>query len=828
MGDVLGGSIRTDSNGRTTVTGVGSDIDFGETVDAIIEAKRQPAVRLENRIAENQAKVDAMTELQSRLATLETAVSGLRGRPTFDNSGNVFENKEGFFSASRTDGQTASQATSILVANVENSAQPSSHDLEVLRTAQGEQIASDAVTDSGTDLGFSGEFSVNGRQVNVTTADSLADVRDKINAVNRGDNATGVNAQIVSVSDTQKVLTLTAENEGESIVLDDDSAGDGDTPLQSLGLLNGSEAFKNPLRDAETSILRADGLSDGSVQESTAQSSSTAALDTLGVSSGTFDLDFQLETSGRSGPVTRTLTGVDTTNASLDSLASRINDEIEDVSARVVDNGSGPQLELNAEFMGDLQTTDDLGIAGGDTLDQISGVDSGDSVTFRIANDGAGGAPSSTEFTFDTSTNTLNDVQAAIDGTAGLSATISGGALEIESDNGGTLKISDVSGEFVQDIGLEQSNDVPTLTTSDVGGDIVSGLGIADADAISRKGNTIDDLFSGTTLDLFKAERGTNIQFDIERDQDAVNTAINDFVTAFNDVKRFINAQRENVAIDEQDPNSETSIVGALENESILREVEQDLSRLISGGATNVSTDFEVLGQVGIDFVDNDSLSDSTLEDTLEIDQDELNDKLLNDFESLRNLFAFNFSTNSSNAQMTGFTGNTAAADKFVKVETDGDNNIVNVAIGDSSGLAFGADDVSFTASGNRLTIDEGELQGLSILYSGGASTSEEFQVSTSTGIGSEAFFTADKLGNTQPRDGVVQSEIDRITGRSDANITGQNERFQDEIDRIEDRLDAERERLIRQFTAMEQALIELESAQSRLEQFAQAGSGDN
>lgn len=826
MGDILGGTLRTDSNGRTTLTGAGSDIDFGETVDKIIEAKRQPAVRLENRIEANQTKVDALSELQSLLAQLEDAASVLRGRPTFDNSGNVFEQKEGFLTASRSDSQTPSAATSILTANVENSAQVGSHSLEVLRTAQGQQVASDSVADAGADLGITGDFTVNGRTITLDATDSLLDVRDKINAANSGGNATGISASVVSVSENQNILTLSAE-EGANVGLDEIN---GTTPLQGLGIFDGTSQFKNPLQDAETSIFRADGLSDGSVQESTAAiaaGDTGNALDTLGLginddNAGTADNELDIAIDNGVRTLNRTIQ-FDADNESLEDVAQRITDEVFGVSARVVTAGGQATLEINAEFTGDLQRSDTIANAT-DPLDTL-GAESDTAATLRITDHGAGGGQSTATITVDTTADSLTDLRDAINGTGFATAsieTVNGQErLNVVSNSGGKLSIADETGTLAADLGIDTVQDVPEVTTTDGAfGNLATQLGIQDAAAISRTSNTVEDLFGGTTINLFKAERGTTLDLDIERDEDAVNTAINDFVTAFNDVRQFINAQRQEIALEGQDPDAEDSIVGVLNDESILREVDQRLSRFLATGAQNVSTEFQVLAQAGIDFVDNGDLSDPTLEDTLEIDQQQLNDVLLNDFEDLRGLFAFNFTSSSSNAQMTGFTAETTATDAQLNVQTDANGDVTQVTV---DGTTLTGDEIDI--SGSRFTIQTGPLNGLSILYSGGASANETFDVSTSTGVASEAFFAADKLSNTNANDGVIQSEIDRLIGRDSPDIEGVNERLQERIDRIDRQLETERERLTRQFIAMEQALIELESAQQRLEQLANSGS---
>mgnify|MGYP006276489281 CR=1 FL=1 len=835
MVDALGGSVRVDSNGRTTVTGAGSDIDFGKTVEKIVEAKRQPAVRLENRIAENQVKVDAMTDLQNRLSTLQQAADQLRGKPTFDNSGNVFEAKEGFLTATRSDSLQASTATSIMTANVENAAQPGSYDLEVLRTAQGQQVAGGSVAsasgalNSDENLGSTfadGSFTVNGREVTVAASDSLLDVRDKINAANSGNNATGVNAQVVSISDSEAILTLTAETPGETIGLQETSG----TPLQDLGLIldDGTGNFADELRQAETSIFRINGLSDASVSESDAFAIDPTG-DTVGTIAGvtpdnaaTIQFDIDYGNSGRSDTIS-----VDTNNDSLRDIADKVNQGIFGVSARVVTGSDGTsRLEFNADKTGAEQRSDTLAVGSGDPLSNLTDVEATDTFQIELTNYGADGtAPESKTLSFD-GADSPQDIATAIDtdGDLNMTAQVTGSGsesrLEITSNDGGKVSIVDTAGDLTSILGLDADDDVPSLTVSDSGGGSLAGeLGIDVADAVSRKTNTVDDLLGGTTINLFKAERGTDIQFDIERDQDVVNTAIQDFVTAYNDVKQFINAQRLETPLEGQDPNAENSVVGALRDDSILRQVEQRLSGFLANGARNSTGEFSVLAQAGIEFVDNDKINDATLEDTLTIDQQKLNDRLLNDFDDLGKLFQFGFSSSNSNLQMTGYTGATSPVD--ANLEITATNGVVDA-------VSVNGTNVDIEQNGSRFTIKDGPLTGLSLLFSGtGTGTViETASISTSDGIGSAAFFDADKLSNNRPLDGIIQSEIDRIIGRNDR--TGLNDRLQEQVDRIDRSLEREREALTRQFIAMEQALLELESARDRLSQFAASlSSGD-
>lgn len=816
MSGLIGGSLSTNEQGRTTFSGIGSGIDFQRTVDGIIEARRAPADRLENRIENNQAQIDALNDLQSRFNALQQAADALRGQASFDNAGDVFETKESFLSASRSDGQEASVATSLLTANVENDAQATTHNLEILQTAEQHRIAGDSVTNAGADLATetglaNGTFTLNGREVAVNGTDSLLDVRDKINAANTGDNASGVTATVVSVSETQAVLQLSSDEPGTRIAMEETSG----TPLEQLGILQGEgtagdqpdDLIKTELQAPQTSVFRADGLSDGSVFESRAVAGdANTTVDAFGVNDGdtlTFDIANDQNTTQVS------VTVADASATSVGDLASQLDAEF-GIQARAVEENGNVRLEVNAENTEDVQRSRQVSNPT-NALSSLDGVaaDATD-ITFSVQG-GPGQDPQSVTLSgFDPSSSSLNDLATAIDGLGGLvRARVENDRLIVRAADGadqslGKLSITSDTGTLVEDLDIEATNNVPQLQASGTatdGGD----LDVTQADAISRPTNTVDNLFEGTTLNLFQAERGTQLDLDIERDQDAVNTAVQDFVTAFNDVKQFLNAQRMNVALEDQDED----VVGALQGEPILSDAEQRLNSIVSNGASNVGSDFQVLGQIGVNFVDNGNLTDPTLEDTLQIDQGELNDKLLNDFDDLRGLFQFNFSSNSSNVTLLNFEGTTGAGSETLDVTTDGSSTVTGATL--ASGNAV-------TIDGNRITVDEGPLNGLSFLFTG-ENSENNISLNTGTGIGSEAFFTSRRVGGDDPN-ALLQGEIDRLTGR--------NDNFEEEIEDIEATLDRERQRLTQQFITMEQALIELENTRQRLEQLAGTSSGND
>jgi flagellar hook-associated protein 2 len=371
----------------------------------------------------------------------------------------------------------------------------------------------------------------------------------------------------------------------------------------------------------------------------------------------------------------------------------------------------------------------------------------------------------------------------------------------LSSGNNDTVSAAVVeeNGQYLLQISGDNGADITGITDP-------GGLGLTNQTnaerVITRSGNTIDDLFQGMTVDLFKAEPGTTVEIGVERDLNSVKTAIADFVDAYNGVKQYLNAQREEFALEGMDEDE----VGALAGNRVLSDIEADLSSVFSLGAQNVSGDLRVLGQIGIDFVDNDDVSNPTRADTLEVDEAELNEALLNNPDQIRELFAFEFNANDPDITMVGFTGDTQPSAAGYQLD------IVATAT-EVTSAEITVDGVTTTATvnGNTITFgDETGAQGLSLLYTGGdtggASTTVDFNVSR--GIGANMHAATDDLLDT--RTGLIETAID--------DLRSENTRSEEQIERLERRLAYQREKLLDSFIRMEEALARFDTISSSLQ----------
>lgn len=288
------------------------------------------------------------------------------------------------------------------------------------------------------------------------------------------------------------------------------------------------------------------------------------------------------------------------------------------------------------------------------------------------------------------STDTLDSLAAKISAVAGVSAEVveEGGKsrLAITSDSGNTIRVANDSNNLTAGLSLERA-----------------------AQIIERESNTVSDLFSGITLSLFQAEPGTVIKVDVERDLSAVKTAITDFTDAYNELKTFLNQQN----LTDSNTNEKSEDAGPLYRSPVLANIESSLSRLLGNGANGVSAEFSVLAQIGIDFVNNDSLSDPLANDTLTIDETKLDEALLNNPDDIRRLFAFDFSSSDPRLQLMGFDGKaTYDADGYaLNIGQVGSQKEVSTSVVDETAVLGDAGSVSATTSGQFM------LNGTAIAY---------------------------------------------------------------------------------------------------------------
>lgn len=244
--------------------GVGSGLDVNSIVSQLMASERLPLTALESREKAYNQKLSAFGQVRSTLATFQTALQGL--------SSSKFQ----ALSATASDSK-------VLSASAGGNATPASYQIEVQQLAQQHKLAStgyattDDVVGSGTlniqfgtyDSGAN-TFTANGdkatKSITLSPAsNTLAGIRDTINAANAGVTATLVNDG--SAAGNRLVLTSTDSGAANSLkisVTDDDGNAVDGSGLSALAYdptaAAGSGKNLGQVAAARDALLSIDGI----------------------------------------------------------------------------------------------------------------------------------------------------------------------------------------------------------------------------------------------------------------------------------------------------------------------------------------------------------------------------------------------------------------------------------------------------------------------------------------------------------------------------------------------------------------------------------------
>ena len=365
-----------------------------------------------------------------------------------------------------------------------------------------------------------------------------------------------------------------------------------------------------------------------------------------------------------------------------------------------------------------------------------------------------------------------------------------------ETGAGSAITAADSSGTVFETLGVVDNfgaivNELQPANNAQIsvdGLDQITGVSI-----IERPSNTIDDVFDGLTLSLFKAEPGTTINLDVENDLNQVKSSVIDFVDSYNELRTFINTQAQSEIQNEDGEITE----GLLAGSRALSDIRSSLSSAISSSVNGSNPTFSSLAEIGITIQSAGSVADPTFANTLVIDEARLDESLLNQADDVKELFTFGLSSSSTDVVLVNFDGNTSFDQNGYTLNVAyAAGEIVSANI---NGAADGSDDGSVSINGQRLTVNTGGAQGLEVLYNGDASASG-IQLDISVGIGAQIYAATDQM--LERESGAINSAIETLTDK--------NERAQSRVDVMTERLDRERERLLERFARMEAALASM------------------
>ena len=184
-----------------SASGIGSGLDIDGIVKQLMSIEREPLQQLDERISDYNSQLSAYGQLKSTLDSFESSMDGL-------SSVNKFQ----VFSATSADSDVYS-------ATADEFASTGSYDISVETLAQNHKVGS-AITGIASDTTIGGNagdqlditVGTNTLSLDLSGGKTLAQIKDLINA--SADNP-GVKATIVSGSDTDQRLVLTADESGQ-------------------------------------------------------------------------------------------------------------------------------------------------------------------------------------------------------------------------------------------------------------------------------------------------------------------------------------------------------------------------------------------------------------------------------------------------------------------------------------------------------------------------------------------------------------------------------------------------------------------------------------
>ncbi len=634
------------------ISGLSSGFDWRSMIDQLIALDHERVDLISDRKTEYESKLAEWQGVNTKLLTLKTSAETLSDSAAFD----LFR--------TTLSSDTTTAAADLLAVSTDSTAASGTFSLKIHQLARAEKISSGAFAATDTALSIAGDILISGKVVNIVGTDTLADIKNKINAVNTGSDPSGVTASIVSHSSTDYHLVLTSDETGAAgISLLEASSGG---VLDNLGLISAGTAIKNTTSDGAMSDLFAD--------------SNTAVGSLLGLTSPPGDVSVTI--GGQAVTVNLATQSITTIAANIDALAG--------VSASVIADTADGETKYRIDISGTTSFVDDtnvlqsLGVLRGTygtiaevltgntanttdgttaiasttQWDQIFGANVQAGTSFTMTGRKHDGTAVSGSFTISSTSAQVSELLTCIEDT------LFSGTVTAAIDAAGKIQITDgATGDSRLELDLITNNpaggslDFGTVSTSTEGRNMQLAAG-ADAEieldnvVLTSASNTLADAIAGVTIDLRGASDSTTVTLKIERDIDSIRTKIQGLVSSYNAIMTYIGTQFS------YDEDAETT-GGILFGDGTLSSVKSDLIGIVTGSVTGLSGDFSRLSLVGIAFDDQAKLA---------IDTTVLTNALKTNFDEVKKLFVATGSAPNSLFQYVSHTSATEGGAYAVSV----------------------------------------------------------------------------------------------------------------------------------------------------------------
>jgi flagellar capping protein FliD len=839
------------SGDQTVLGGSASGLDTETLVNGLVETRRLPAVQLESRLEENAAQQSALSDLRQILSRFQDTADFLRNPPGVDNDAeNIFE----YRSATLVSNTTVS-ADNYATAIASPGADVSSFDLTVEQLATFNTKVTDTFALANADtVAVGGGLPFNagtlvigasGENVLIEAGDTLNEVVSKINAVS---DLSKVRANIIQVSDGQYRLSLKTTETGADLNYDfgipatpdfltndaifrldaTDIDGDGDTldnpaidqavaaPVDGTGGTTISTSGVSPLLDVDGSPNGLDtfDFSAGNQAYLVANSNDLNAAGPY--AEKTFAFSFQ--------------TGADISGTQTIYEQGGANHSMGLFIAPDPGNANAPTLYgvmYDANWGATPLKTVNLGAVTADTNYEVvldfdasanpTVVDAANTFTGYVNGVQVDQADTMAEF----STHT-RDI--AIGSTINFSRTPTGANLAAGSNFLGS--INEVS-QFNRSLSPAEITELSTYYDDKFAQPVSSSANIfnigfaveedavdasftIDDTVITRSSNSVDDVVENITLNLTQVTPpGTELTLNIEEDTEVARDAILNFVDTYNELRVFFSQQT--LREDDGSAAEDAALLGNNTLNLTMSRILNETARIVEG---ITGGDPSQLSEIGIEFTDFQGNDETPFtRNIMVVDEAILTSALESNFDAVRRIFAFDFTSDEPNLEVFSRTNDLDVSNFTLDINVTAgtyqatyDNGGGPITIDlDATALSNNS---GFLLKGQEGTV----LEGLKLIY---ASNDDSFgiNVTTTQGVGDTVYNSLEDILDDD--NGLLTTEENSLVDSA--------ERLQTEIERIDEAIERYRQRLLDQFAGLEAFISQAETILQSLDAQAQA-----
>lgn len=760
------------------VSGLASGFDWRSMIDQLMEIEHKRVDLVEDRKGEYEDKLSEWQSFNTKLLSLKTAAADLKDTEDFD-----------VYTSDMTSNSSTVDASDLLSVSTSSFASKGSYSITVFSLATAQKLSSRSFSGFSDGLGasYAGDILINGVAVTISETDSLADVRNRINNANAGTDPTGVTASIVSYGSNDYRLMLTSDDTGEDGIGLQNASSSGIVEL--FGWKDKSSSIKNSI----TGGAQSDSFSNSTQDVKTLLGLSSTQSGTIQIKGGNVSIDFSTDSiediktainnasivGVSASVVTDTSWSTTTYKLQIDGSQDFVDDQNILETLGVIQNGvssvqgttSGNSMTVNGEYI----TSDSL-------ITEIDGYNEftiGDKISLGATSRDHGNIDVSGDILTITENTTVQDLLDAIE----TAYETNGDEVSVYITSTGKIEVVDLetdAGSLVVDLQSTTANSDSTLDWGSftVLGEVRKRELVAGADAsiivdgvtTTSADNTVNDVLSGATLNLLKADIDTTVTLNIDRDVDEIMEKISVFVDAYNEITSYIQQQQSH-----NEDEEETS--GILFGDGTLSSVKSDITSTLIQSVWGVSSEYSMMGLVGIN-VDN--------EGQLNIDTEKLEGYLNTNFNDVKNLFSANGTTNAGTMEYVSHSRDTQAGEYTVNITTAatqstatsnngtvGENETLTIADGDKVAEIDLTTDMTLSGIKNAINSEMSKvytetLIGDTQLYEGSGETT----ALSSTTTWDQVYIDASNSANLADNDMISFSGTTRSGGDVDGSYT--------------------------------------------------------